>query len=64
MAKAIKQMVDFIKQEAKEKCEEIMIKAEEEFNQVFIIYLILLSYAHNTNSLAHTENTYINIQSI
>jgi len=30
---AIQQMVNFIKQEAKEKCEEIMIKAEEEFNQ-------------------------------
>jgi V-type H+-transporting ATPase subunit E len=33
MAQAIQQMVNFIKQEAKEKCEEIMIKAEEEFNQ-------------------------------
>jgi len=33
MAQAIQQMVNFIKQEAKEKCEEILIKAEEEFNQ-------------------------------
>ncbi len=55
MAKAIKQMVDFIKQEAKEKCEEIMIKAEEEFNQVFIIYLIFLSYTHTTLTHSYTQ---------
>jgi vacuolar-type H+-ATPase subunit E/Vma4 len=33
MSAAIKQMVQFIEQEAMEKCEEIAMKANEEFEQ-------------------------------